>query len=105
MAVPYNHRAIEQKWRVSVFAHQRQLFQFGDGVASVGYHLTDKDIVIGIEPFLDNGEYVFTVDGQASCLIAHALFTPFMFLNQLFFFYISYINTLHIKSQEKISTR
>ena len=49
--------------REGVLAHGFQLFQFGDGVAAVGNQLTDKDIMVGIEPFFYDRENIFTVNG------------------------------------------
>ena len=40
--------------------------QLGDGVAGVGDDLTDKDILIGIEPFLDDRHDILRVDGHAA---------------------------------------
>ena len=36
-----------------------------------------EDIVVGIQPFFDNRENIFTVDGKTSCSFTHIVTTPF----------------------------
>ena len=49
-------------FRQGILAHHIQLFQLRDGVAAVGNQLPVEDIVVGIEPFLDNGKNIFAVN-------------------------------------------
>ena len=49
-------------------AHHGELLQFGDRVTAVGDELTDEDVMVGIEPFLDDREDVFAADGKVSLL-------------------------------------
>ena len=42
-----------------IFAHHLQLLELGDGIAAVGYELTDKDILIRVHPFLYYGKDIF----------------------------------------------
>ena len=49
-------------FRKSVLSHHIQLFQLGNCVAAVGDQLSVEDVVIGIQPLLDNRKNVFTVD-------------------------------------------
>ena len=48
--------------RLLILAHQRQLFQLRDRVASVGNQLTIENIMIGIKPFLNDRENILAVD-------------------------------------------
>ena len=48
--------------RQLVFTHHIQFLQFCDCITSVGYQLTCENIVIGIYPFFNNWENVFTAD-------------------------------------------
>ena len=48
--------------REGIVAHDLQLFKLGDGVAAVRDHLSDKNVMVGIEPFFDDRENIFTVD-------------------------------------------
>ena len=48
--------------REFILAHHIQLFQLGDRITSVGHQLTDKNIMIRINPFLNNRENIFAVD-------------------------------------------
>ena len=48
--------------RLLVLAHQRQLFQLRDRVASIGNQLTIENIMIGIKPFLNDRENILAVD-------------------------------------------
>ena len=57
--------------RELVLAHHLQLLQLGDGVAAVGNELTEEDIVIRIEPLLDDRENIFTVNGKTSMFFCH----------------------------------
>ena len=50
-------------FRLVILPHQLQLFQLGDGIAAVGNQLTIENIVVGIQPFLNDREYIFTVYG------------------------------------------
>ena len=47
-------------------AHHIQLFELCDGIAAVGDQLSVENIVIAVQPFLDNGEHILTVNGQRS---------------------------------------
>ena len=49
-------------FREFIFSHHVQLFQLSDRITSVGYEFTYKDIMIGINPFLDNRKNVFAVN-------------------------------------------
>ena len=49
-------------FRKFIFAHHIQLLQLCDRITSVGDHLTDKNIMIRINPFLYNRKYIFTVN-------------------------------------------
>ena len=42
---------------------------FGDGITAVGNHFADEDILIGIEPTLDDGHNVLCVDGNVAFLL------------------------------------
>ena len=57
--------------RKRILAHDLQLFQLCDGVAAVGHHLTDKDIVIGIKPLLYDRKNVFTVNRKTAMFLTH----------------------------------
>ena len=46
-----------------VFANAFQLSQFRNGIAAVCNLLADKDVMIGIKPFLDNRQHIFAVNG------------------------------------------
>ena len=48
--------------RELILAHHVQLLELRDRIASVRDHLTDKDVVIRIYPFLYNRKYIFTVN-------------------------------------------
>ena len=48
--------------RKFIFTHSIQLFQLGDCIAAVGDKLADKDVVVGIHPFLYYRENIITVD-------------------------------------------
>ena len=50
--------------RQLTLSHQRKLLPFRDGIASVGDHLTDKNVMVGIQPLLDDGKHIFTVNGK-----------------------------------------
>ena len=50
--------------RQLTLTHQRQLLPFRDGIAPVGDDLTDKNIMVGIQPLLDDGKHIFTVYGK-----------------------------------------
>ena len=63
--------------RVFVFAHHLKLCKLCDRIAAVGNYFTDKDVMVGIQPFLDNRKNVFTVDGKTSCSFTHIVTTPF----------------------------
>ena len=68
----YHHAdAVFMSLRIGVFANQGKLFELRDSVAAVGNQLTEKDIVVGIEPLFDNRENIFTVNGKASMCICH----------------------------------
>ena len=54
--------------RVGIFSHNLQLVQLCDGIAAVGHNFPGKDVVVRIEPFFDNWENIFTVNGKISCL-------------------------------------
>ena len=41
----------------------------GHGVAAVGHHLTDKNILIGIQPALDDRHDVLSVNGNAAVFL------------------------------------
>ena len=58
-----NLNLILQAFRTGVLAHQLQLLQLGDGVASIGYQFPVKNIVVGIQPLFDNREYILAVNG------------------------------------------
>jgi hypothetical protein len=47
-------------------AHDLKLFQLRDRVAAVGDELAQEDIVVTVEPFLNDRKDVFRVDGQMS---------------------------------------
>ncbi len=49
--------------RQLTLAHHFQLFQLGDGIAAVGNQLTIENIMVAVQPLLDNGKHVLTVDG------------------------------------------
>ena len=49
-------------FRKLIFSHHIQLFQLCDRITSVGYEFTYKDIMIGINPFLDNRKNIFAVN-------------------------------------------
>ena len=49
-------------FREFIFSHHIQFLQLRDRVASVGNHLTDKDIMIRINPFLYDRKYIFAVN-------------------------------------------
>ena len=49
--------------REIILSHNLQLPQLRNGVAAIGNHFPDKDVVVGIQPLLDNGKYIFTVNG------------------------------------------
>ena len=46
-----------------IFAHHIQLFQFRDGVTSIGDQLSHKNIMVRIHPLLDYWKYILTVNG------------------------------------------
>ena len=46
----------------SVLPHHIQLFQLGHGIAAVGNQFPVKNIMVGIQPFLDNRKNIFAVD-------------------------------------------
>ena len=49
-------------FREFIFAHHVQFLQLSDRIASVGDHLADENVMIGIYPFFNNREYILTVD-------------------------------------------
>ena len=67
-------------WRILILSHHLQFFQFGDGVTAVWDQLSVKDIVVWIQPLLDNWKNIFAVDGQASALLCHKNHIPFSYL-------------------------
>ena len=48
--------------RKLILSHHIQLLKLRDRVAPVGDHLADKNVMIRIYPFLNNREYILTVD-------------------------------------------
>ena len=46
-----------------LLAHHEELVSLCDGIAAVGDDLSVEDIMIRIQPLLDNRKHVFTVDG------------------------------------------
>ena len=44
-------------------------FFFGDGITAVGNHFADEDVLIGIEPALNDGHDVLRVDGNVAFLL------------------------------------
>ena len=49
--------------REFILSHHVQFFQLCDRVASIGYHLTYKNIMIRIHPFLYDRKYILAVNG------------------------------------------
>ena len=64
-----------------IVAHDVKLFKFGDGVASVGDQLSVENIVVAVQPLLDNGKHILAVNGQRS-FFCHVIisFTVYMIL-------------------------
>ncbi len=48
--------------RQAVFPHHIQLFQFRDGIASVGYQFPVKNVLIRIQPLFDDRENILAVN-------------------------------------------
>ena len=44
-------------------------FFLGDGITAVGNHFADENVLIGIEPTLDDGHNVLCVDGNIAFLL------------------------------------
>ena len=53
-----------------------KLFEFGDRVASVGDQFSVENIVVAVQPLLDNGEHILAVNGQRSffCHVFYLLY-------------------------------
>ena len=49
-------------FRKLIITHHIQLFQLCDGVTAIGDQFPVKDIVVRIQPLLDDREHIFTVD-------------------------------------------
>ena len=50
------------------FADAAEPLEFGDRVGAVGNQLSHEDILLGVEPFFDDGKNVLAVDGKISRL-------------------------------------
>ena len=48
--------------RKLVFTHHFKLFQFGNGVTAVTDQLAVENVMVGIEPFLDDRKKIIAVD-------------------------------------------
>ena len=49
-------------FRECILTHNLQFFQFGDGITSVGNHLTEKNVMVRIQPFLDNRKNIVAIN-------------------------------------------
>jgi hypothetical protein len=64
--------------RVQVdFLHGGKFFDFGYSVTRIGNQFSHKDIMVGIQPFLDNRENIFTMNGQIAFLGFHYIVHSF----------------------------
>ena len=72
--------------RQLILAHHVQLFQLGDGIASVGDQLTHENIVIGIQPFFNDRKNIIAVDRQIAMFLCHSKSHSFFVLQDRSFF-------------------
>ena len=57
--------------RIFILAHHLKLGQLCDRIASVGDHLTGKDVVVRIQPLFNNRKNIFAVNRKTSCAFTH----------------------------------
>ena len=83
------------------FTHKFQFLQFGNGIAPITHYLANKNIMVGIQPFFNNGKYIFRINRQISLLICHINQPPIAnFISS-----IRYYNATKRHCQEKFSTQ
>ena len=51
-----------------------QPFMLGDRIAGIGQHLTEVDVLLGIQPFFDDGKKMLGIHRQ--CTVCHMIHTP-----------------------------
>ena len=49
-------------FRECILTHNLQFFQFGNGITSIGNHLTEENVMVGVQPFLDDRENIVAID-------------------------------------------